>query len=352
MIKETYKVIGLMSGTSLDGLDIAYCEFTKAINWSFKILETTTINYDKKWKSRLQNCMAYNENDLQSLDIDLGVFWGTETQNFIQKNKLKVDFIASHGHTVFHQPDKGITLQIGNAFELSQKTKCNIISDFRSIDVKKGGQGAPLVPIGDKMLFSEFQYCLNLGGISNVSFDNGKANRIAFDISPCNLILNYYANKKGYEFDENGNIAKTGNINNALLDTLNALEYYKLDAPKSLGKENIEQTFLPILENLNITIEDKLNTFVTHIGIQIGKQLKGGKTLITGGGAYNSFLIENIRKNTNTTIVLGNDELISFKEALIFAFLGVLKKREEINILNSYTGAKENSIAGIITHYK
>ena len=338
-----------MSGTSLDGLDIAYCEFSKNEDWSFKIIERTTIDYNDNWKFRLRNCMTLSEPELKTLDFDLGQFWGIETKKFIDKNSLEVDFIASHGHTVFHQPEKGITLQIGDAQELSKQTKSNIISDFRSLDVQKGGQGAPLVPIGDKLLFSEYDYCLNLGGISNVSFDNELGERKAFDISPCNLILNHYANQKELEYDNNGYISKSGKINFELLGLLNQVEYYSKHSPKSLGKENIDNVFIPIIESYNILIEDKLRTFTEHIGFQIGKELKSGKTLITGGGTYNSFLVESIKKNSKSVIVKGNDVLISFKEAMIFAFLGVLRKRDEINILKSYTGARENSSSGIIT---
>lgn len=340
-----------MSGTSLDGLDIAYCEFSKTNKWSFKIIECTTIDYNKEWKKRLKDCMHSSESELEKLDIDLGIFWGQEIDEFITQKNLEVDFISSHGHTVFHQPNKGITVQIGNANEISKITKRTVISDFRTLDVQKGGQGAPLVPNGDLLLFSDYDYCLNLGGISNISFDNDLGNRKAFDISPCNLVLNYYANQKGFEYDNDGDLAKSGKLNTELFEKLNQIEYYQKQSPKSLGKEDIENVFIPLMESYSIPLEDKLRTFVEHIGFQISKELKSGKTLITGGGTYNSFLIEKIEEHSKSVIVIGDSTLISFKEALIFAFLGVLKHRNEINILKSYTGAKEDSSSGKITNY-
>ena len=347
-MKTVYKVIGLMSGTSLDGLDIAYCEFSKTEKWQFKIIESITIEYNKKWKLRLKDCIHFSQSELDELDIDLGKFWGQKVKEFINNKNLEVDFIASHGHTVFHQPEKGITLQIGNAKAISVQTKCTVISDFRTLDVKRGGQGAPLVPIGDKLLFSEYKYCLNLGGISNISFDDENGNRKAFDVLPCNLILNYYANQKNLAYDNNGNLAKSGKLNTKLFDKLNQIEYYRKKTPKSLGKEDIENNFIPLLESFTISLEDKLSTFVEHIGYQIGKELKSGNTLVTGGGAYNSFLVEKISAHSKSTIILGHSALISFKEALIFAFLGVLRSRKEINILKSYTGAFQNSCSGKI----
>lgn len=340
-----------MSGTSLDGLDIAYCEFSKSDKWLFKIVKSKTIKYNKLWKARLRKCMNLSKSDLDLLNVDLGCFWGKEVENFIDNNNLEVDFISSHGHTVFHQPDKGVTVQIGDAKEISKRTKCDVISDFRTLDVSLGGQGAPLVPIGDKLLFPEFDYCLNLGGIANVSFDNDSKERKAFDISPCNLIMNYYASLKGFEFDDNGDIAKLGNINFELLERLNQIEYYQKSTPKSLGKEDIDKLFIPLIESYPISLEDKLRTFVEHIGFQIGNELKYGETLVTGGGAYNSFLISRISYYSNTKIKEADGNLISFKEALIFAFLGVLRSRREDNILKSYTGAKENSSSGVFTNY-
>lgn len=346
---KTYRVIGLMSGTSLDGLDIAYCVFKIENNkWNYSLLDSTTISYSDEWRNRLTNCMSLSPSELDKLSIDLGIFWGKETSDFITQNKLEVDFIASHGHTVFHQPEKGITVQVGDAKEISRICGTTTISDFRTKNVQLGGQGAPLVPIGDKLLFSEFDYCLNLGGISNISFDDLNGERKAFDISPCNLVLNHFANLQGLEYDDNGNIGRKGNIENELLNKLNRVNYYKKVAPKSLGKEDITNDFIPLMDSFDISLEDKMKTFYEHISIQIANEIEEGKCLITGGGSFNVFLIDLIKEKTTAEIILPNEELISFKEALIFAFLGTLRIRNETNILKSYTGAREDSCSGRI----
>ena len=353
MTKNKYHVIGLMSGTSLDGLDIAYCSFHyKNGKWVFEIKDSITINYSEKYEEELRNSMNFTTKNLNILDKNLGEFWGKEINKFIINSNLEVDFICSHGHTIFHQPEKGITLQIGNAYQIANECNLDVISDFRTLDVKLGGQGAPLVPIGDKMLFSDYKYCLNLGGISNVSFDDNRNERRAFDISPCNLILNHYANLLNQEFDNNGDIGKGGSINSTLLSKLNAINYYQRSTPKSLGKEDIVNIFIPTIESFDITIEDKMRTFYEHISIQITSILNDDSTLVTGGGAYNTFLIELIKEKSNSKIIIPSDDLISFKEAMIFAFLGVLKIRNENNILKSYTGASKNSSSGIITRCK
>ena len=247
-----------------------------------------------------------------------------------------------------HQPENGFTLQIGNLPEIAKITNQKVVCNFRVQDVLFGGQGAPLVPIGDKILFSEFDYCLNLGGFSNISYEENKE-RIAFDISPVNTVLNFYANTLGFEYDDKGKISATGNLNSELFEELNQLEFYQKTFPKSLGFEFVKEIILPILENYPISTEDKMRTFTEHIAFQIGKILQNqtGKLLISGGGVYNDFLIERIKKYLPTIeVIIPNEKTIKYKEALIFALLGVLKLRNEINVLASVTGAKQNHSSG------
>jgi len=281
----------------------------------------------------------------------------TIISNFIEKNEIKnLDAVCSHGHTILHQPEKGLTLQIGNLPKIASLTNQTVVCDFRVQDVKLGGQGAPLVPIGDRILFSEFDYCMNLGGFSNVSFEeNGK--RIAFDISPVNTVLNYYANQLGLDYDDKGKISRTGKVNTNLLNELNSLDFYQQKNPKSLGFEFVKKTVVPIIESFNISVEDKLRTFTEHIALQIFLALdcyetnnnKKSQLLVTGGGAYNDFLMERIQYYLpKMKTIIPSAKLLEFKEALIFALLGVLKLRAEVNILSSVTGAKEDHSSGEI----
>ncbi len=338
-----------MSGTSLDGLDIAYCEFEKKKTWQYRIIYAETKKYNHSWKSKLSHAFKKGQSDLKRLDTLYGKFIGKEILKFKKKYKIQADLVASHGHTIFHQPQKKYTLQIGDGASISSVCQWSVVCDFRSGDVALGGQGAPLVPIVDKMLFSGYDLCMNLGGFANISFDNPKGTRIAFDICPVNIVLNELAAKMGKEYDSGGKMAAKGRIHEGLLKELNALHFYKIQPPKSLGREWVEQQFLPVLNSVGISIQDKLRTVVEHIAIQISRAIKWYGTptlLITGGGAYNRFLLKRIGFLTACKIVLPNDKTIQFKEAMAFAFLGVLKKRGEINILKSVTGAKRDSSGG------
>ena len=347
-----YKVIGLMSGTSLDGLDIAYCEFEKNDKWGCKIIKSETIKYNKDWKDRLSSAFTQSKKEIAKTDIEYGKFIGKQVNAFIEKYKLRADFISSHGHTIFHQPEKKITLQIGSGKIISSVCKLPVVCDFRIGDVKLGGQGAPLVPMADKQLFSDYDFCLNLGGIANISFDNKKPERIAFDICPVNIVLNGLAGKLGKEFDKDGRIASKGKINEELLVRLNDLDFYQTKPPKSLGREWIEKEFFPVLDFFSIPVQDKLRTACEHIAIQVSLTVKSSilnpqsSILVTGGGAYNKFLIERLRALSKAKVILPDDKNIKFKEALSFAFLGVLRMRNEINILKSVTGAKRSSSGG------
>jgi anhydro-N-acetylmuramic acid kinase len=352
MFKETYNVIGVMSGTSLDGVDLAHIHFSISNGkWDYTILDCETIGYDPIWLNNLKKAVDFSSEELLKLNEDYTVLLGNFIKSFIDKHHIKnLDAVCSHGHTILHQPQNGITLQIGNLPEIAKITNETVVCDFRVQDVQLGGQGAPLVPIGDRILFTDYDYCLNLGGFSNVSFEeNGK--RIAFDISPVNTVLNYYANQLGLDYDDKGKISKSGKINSDLLNALNALDYYQKSFPKSLGFEFVKTVVLPLMENYAIAIEDKMTTFTEHVGLQTGLALPNsqGKMLITGGGAYNDFLIARMQHYLpNLDLIIPDVKTLEYKEALIFALLGVLKLRGEINVLHSVTGARNDHSSGVV----
>lgn len=353
MNKENYNVIGVMSGTSLDGVDLAHIEFDfKNGIWSFVINEAETVPYSEDWIKKLKEAVDYDENQLTTLNEDYTLLLGSIIRTFIDKHSIaKLDAVCSHGHTILHQPQNGFTLQIGNLSKISSIIKERVVCDFRVQDVKLGGQGAPLVPIGDKILFSNYNYCLNLGGFSNISFEeNGK--RIAFDICPVNTVLNFYANQLGFEYDAGGSIAGKGVIIKPLLDALNSLSFYTMPYPKSLGYEFVKETVLPLIEKYQESAQDKLATFTEHIAVQIADVLKKkeqGELLVTGGGVYNDFLIKRMKALLpETKITIPDDKTIQFKEALIFALLGVLKLRGDVNVLSSVTGASKDHSSGVV----
>jgi anhydro-N-acetylmuramic acid kinase len=352
MFKETYTVIGVMSGTSLDGIDLARINFTiKNEKWSYEILESETVSYSNDWLNKLKVAVGFSSEELLKLNEDYTDHLGNVINSFIGKYKISnLDAVCSHGHTILHQPQNGFTLQIGNLPKIAEIINQKVVCDFRVQDVQLGGQGAPLVPIGDRILFSEYDYCLNLGGFSNISFESNNK-RIAFDISPVNTVLNFYANKLGLDYDDKGKISSSGKVNLELINELNALGYYKKLFPKSLGFEFVKEIVLPLIENYSISIEDKMHTFTEHIAYQtsIALPIKSGKILITGGGAYNDFLIERMQFHLpNIEIIIPDNKTLEFKEALIFALLGVLKLRNEINVLSSVTGAKTDHSSGNI----
>ncbi len=344
-----FKVIGLMSGSSLDGVDIAYVNFSHDNKkWFFQIVEAGTIPYTDEWKEKLSGAFNKSEAELKELDIEYGKYLGTITKKFIKKYEFDPKLIASHGHTIFHMPEKGYTLQIGNGQEIADITGIMTINDFRTEDVMKGGQGAPLVPIGDRHLFAEFPICLNIGGIANVSYEND-GQRIAYDICMANQMLNYLANKLGYDYDNNGNFARQGTVSQEMLNILNDNPYYDKEAPKSLGREFFEEHQHKIIDGSELSAKDLLATATEHIAYQIVRateHLECSKMLITGGGAKNNYLIERIRKMSKHEIVIPDTMIIDYKEALIFAFLGALKTEGRINVLSSVTGASSDSSSG------
>ncbi|WP_411768706.1 anhydro-N-acetylmuramic acid kinase [Winogradskyella sp. A3E31] len=350
MSKSKYQVIGVMSGTSLDGIDIIFAEFEYNGSWSYIIKEAETKPYTDYWRSLLSNLTSKSSSKLQQIDEDYSIYLGSVIKEFIDENKIKsLDFVTSHGHTALHQPEKNLTYQIGNLQVLSDILGVKVICDFRKADVELGGQGAPLVPIGDQLLFSDYEFCLNLGGFANISY-NTKTDRIAYDICPVNIVLNRLVSELEVEYDKGGRIAKRGSIDESLLSELNALNYYSLEPPKSLGLEWVEEHVFSVLKNYNLAIEDKLRTFVEHIALQISKVIstEHKKVLVTGGGAYNDFLISRITHHSKSEICIPDSSLVEFKEALIFAFLGILKDRNETNCLSSVTGALKDHSSGNI----
>ena len=347
----TFRALGLMSGTSLDGLDICCVSFekTEGEKWSFEIENAETILYSEDWEFKLRNSIQLHSEELLALNSDYGFYLGEKTKNFIENYSVKnIDLIASHGHTVFHQPQRKFTLQIGDGRAIKLTTKKPVIYDFRSQDVLMGGNGAPLVPIGDELLFSQYDACLNLGGFSNISLQKNHQ-RIAFDISPVNVVLNYFAEKLGKNYDENGDFARNGDINFKILEQLNALTFYQKSAPKSLGVEFVNSEIFPLLKDE--IPENIIATFTEHIAEQIAKVFNDNQlktVLVTGGGTFNTYLLEKIRGKSQTKLIVPDENIINFKEALIFAFMGVLRLRNEVNVLCSATGSSENHCSGIL----
>lgn len=353
---RSYVVVGMMSGTSLDGLDIAGVKFTFDKNWDYKVLHCETIPYNKEWQERLTNAVELSGFDLKLLDIEYGRFLGQCARHFIDQNQIQAELIASHGHTIFHQPESGITLQIGDGYHIFKATGVKTVCDLRSMDVAFGGQGAPLVPLGDLQLFSRFHFCLNLGGFSNISYTNAAGSRIAYDVCPVNNVLNYAASLLGHAYDKNGEIARKGSLLPDLFDELENLPYYRKPPPKSLGIEWVNDHVFPLIADRSP--KDVLHTFCHHIATRISEACivsrvnEGGipEMLTTGGGAHNAFLMELIKEKTRGRIhvVVPDRNTVDFKEAIVFAFLGLLKVIGQSNCLRTVTGAETDCSGGLV----
>ncbi|MBN2612750.1 MAG: anhydro-N-acetylmuramic acid kinase [Bacteroidales bacterium] len=348
---EQYKVVGVMSGTSLDGLDLAFCMFKKKPEgWVFELKEAETIEYDKEMSGYLSEAFNFNGPELIDKHAVYGRYIGFEINKFLKRHNLKAGLVASHGHTVFHQPGRGWTFQLGSGAHIAAATGLDTVSDFRLLDTAYGGQGAPLVPVGDELLFNQYDFCLNFGGFSNISFKD-KGQRIAFDICPVNIFINQWMNKAGKPFDDKGQTGATGLINAQLLNKLNGIVYYKEQHPKSLGREWFEDVFMKVVLSFDDSFENILRTVYEHIAIQVANTLnrkKEGNVFLTGGGAFNDFLVSLITAKTAVRIVIPDAMLVKYKEALIFGFLGVLRYRNEINCFASVTGALSDTSSGTI----
>lgn len=369
-----YNVIGLMSGSSLDGLDIAFVEFSEtAGKWIYKIHCAACIQYDDKLIGKLKKAVDLPAFDYQLLHIEYGRFLGEKVNEFIHEFNLqhKVNLIASHGHTTFHFPEKRMTHQLGDGAAIAAITQLPVVSDLRAMDVAFGGQGAPIVPMGEKLLFPDYHYFLNIGGIANVSinskatmpiaigkdFNSDKNEIIAFDICAANRVLNMLASEKKLNYDEDGKLAAEGKVDEELLRKLNALEYFSVQPPKSLANSFGTDIIFPLIKEFNLSTQDALRTYVEHIAIQTKNAFAHyfsnilQSIMITGGGAFNKFLIERMDahlQEINFEVFVPESEVVNYKEALIMALLGTLRWREQYTVLSSVTGASRNSIGGAL----
>ncbi len=351
MQAKSIYAVGVMSGTSQDGLDMCLAKFEKTpIQWDFEIIKAVTVEYTDQTKNDLNRCKDFSGEQLWKFHCDYGKWIGQMVAHFTHELDLPIELIGSHGHTVFHNPSAAYTLQIGHGAYIAAETGIPCICDFRSGDVARGGQGAPLVPIGDSLLFPHYDFCLNLGGIANISFQrNGQ--RIAYDICPANMALNHLANRWGLPMDSDGHLGRKGAVNEQLIETLNRLNYYSQKGAKSLGREWFEQEFIPIINTTKLNNEDILRTIYEHVADQIAQSTQekpNSSMLVTGGGAKNSFLMELISKKCGGNVMIPSTDIVDFKEALIFAFLAVLYKTQTISSLSSVTGASTDSIGGCL----
>lgn len=338
-----------MSGTSLDGIDVAQIHFTKNDQWHFEIVNAETIPYPNDWKKKLEGAINFDQKSLEELNEGYTGYLAEIILGFIKKHDItNLDAVCSHGHTIKHEPENKYTLQIGNLHQLASLLNIKVVCDFRVQDVALGGQGAPLVPVGDELLFPEYDYCLNLGGFANISTVK-EGERIAYDICPVNIVLNKLTEKIGFPYDDDGKIASSGSLIPELLKRLNALPFYTKLPPKSLGLEWVTATIFPMLENSGYKTENLLSTFTEHIAVQLAENFReGASVLATGGGTFNSYLLKRLVHHRKIKIVIPSKEVIEYKEALIFGLLGVLKLRGEINCLKSVTGAIKDHSSGII----
>ena len=356
-----YRAIGIMSGSSLDGLDIAFVEFQEnAGKWQYEILEAACYGYTEEWAGRLKNATSLTALDYQLLHTDYGHYIGQQVNRFIGEFNLhyKVSLIASHGHTTFHLPSKKMTAQLGDGAAIAAETELPVVSDLRAMDLALGGQGAPIVPIGEKLLFGPYNYFLNLGGIANISFNHDRY--IAFDICPANRVLNLLSMQEGKPFDEGGNMAASGKKNEELLDLLNQLDYYKRPYPKSLANDFGTDIVFPIIQKNGLNTADALRTYVEHVAQQIEKSIRqlhspgqtnNARLLATGGGAHNRFLVSKLQEKLQPSgieVVVPDARLIDYKEAVVMALIGVLRWRQEYNVFSSVTGASRDSIGGAL----
>lgn len=349
MQQKNYNVIGVMSGTSLDGIDLAYVKISQDINYRAHIHTAQTVAYDKHWQQMLAAAHTLPQKKLQDLNEQYTQLLASVIKNFINTHHISnIDAICSHGHTVLHQPHNGFTLQLGNLPKIAKLVGHKVVCDFRVQDVNLGGQGAPLVPVGDQLLFPQYEYCLNLGGFANVSLQR-ENKRVAYDICAVNTVLNRYAQQLGRAYDDKGAFAKAGTIHPKLLAQINALPFFAKLPPKSLGIEWVHERIVPIIESYNLAPKDVIATFTEHVVLMLRDEFKeGSRVLVTGGGAYNEYLLERLRIDTTIQYVLPDPLLIEYKEALIFALLGILKMQGKVNTLSSVTGAQKNHSAGEI----
>jgi len=359
-----YRAIGVMSGSSLDGLDIAFGEFQEnAGKWAYEIKEADCYTYTDAWIKKLKTATALSALDYQLLHVAYGHYIGQQVNKFVDEKKLnyQVAIISSHGHTTFHFPPKKMTAQLGDGAAIASETQLPVVSDLRSLDLAFGGQGAPIVPIGEKLLLGDHDYFLNLGGIANISIKGERY--VAFDVCAANRVLNMLAAEVGKNYDDGGRLARKGKVDQRLLSILNGLDYYKQSFPKSLANEFGTDIVYPMIRRSGIDINDALRTYVEHIVFEISEAVHNAQRsiftglnaqrsmLVTGGGAFNDFVIEQLKEKLeqlNVSVVVPDENLIKYKEAMIMAFMGVLRWRQEYNVLSSVTGATRDTIGGAL----
>ena len=357
-----YRALGIMSGSSLDGLDLAAVEFHEnAGNWKYRFIATACYPYSPEWGEKLRTAIELTAVDYLLLHSAYGHYLGEQVKTFIKEQSLEynISLISSHGHTSFHMPGRGMTAQLGEGAGIAAETRLPVVTDLRAMDVAEGGQGAPIVPIGEKYLFPGYDYFLNIGGIANISLN--AENYIAFDVCPANRVLNMLAAKEGKEYDEGGRLAASGELIQGLLDKLNALDYYHKPHPKSLANDFGTELVYGMIRDWGCKNADALRTYAEHIAVQVSRSISQagraenkvgrGKLLVTGGGAFNQFLIERLTEllgSQKIELVVGDEQLVNFKEALVMAFIGILRWRQEYNVLSSVTGAKKDSIGGAL----
>lgn len=357
-----YRVIGIMSGSSLDGLDMAFIEFEESRNkWSFEIKAVSCKPYNEEWLNKLQQATSLSAYDYLLLHTAYGKYIGEQVNEFIEEFGLhhKVQLIASHGHTTFHAPSLAMTAQLGDGAAIAAATEINVVSDLRAMDVAFNGQGAPIVPVGEKLLFNDYSFYLNLGGIANLSYKSNQ-DHIAFDVCPANRVMNMLANTLGKEYDEGGSIAASGKVYTPLLTRLNQLSYYSLPYPKSLANDFGTDVVFPLVQAFDISIEDKLRTYTEHVVMQIvysiqklspNTGIQNIRLLVTGGATFNTFLVNRLSqalKSLAIEVIVPDATIINYKEALVMGLIGVLRWREEYNVLHSVTGARRSSIGGSV----
>jgi anhydro-N-acetylmuramic acid kinase len=346
-----YKAVGLMSGTSGDGLDVALCRFgLEKGKWHYLIDFATTIPFPEDISQLLSNAHRLPGKELVRCDATFGAWCGEVVRMICRQQNFIPVFIASHGHTIFHEPKEGVCLQIGHAGNLAFQAGYPVVNDFRSADIAMGGEGAPLVPMGDHLLFPEFDYCLNIGGIANISFMK-ENHRVAWDIVPVNMVLNRLAQKLNLPFDHHGLLAASGSLIPDLLSSLDNIPFYHAPFPKSLAREWVEREIFPLLDRSD-SVPDLLYTYTLHAARKISEAIQGErnkKVLVTGGGAWNRYLLQQLSSRTESEIVLPEKSIIDFKESMIFAFLGLLRWLEINNVLKSVTGASADHCAGSVT---
>jgi anhydro-N-acetylmuramic acid kinase len=366
-----YRAIGVMSGSSLDGLDLACVEFEETGGkWTYRVMAASCRPYPAEWEKRLREAVQLNARDYLLLDSDYGHYIGREINAFIEAQGLafQAGLVASHGHTSFHMPPR-MTGQLGNGAAIAAETGLPVVSDLRAMDLAFGGQGAPIVPMGEKWLMGDYAYFLNIGGIANISH-NGAGSYTAFDVCPANRVLNMLAAHAGQPYDADGQMAAAGTIDPALLQQLNNMDYYGQPYPKSLANDFGTDVLYPLImdkirnrENGEQALRDAMRTYVEHIAQQVRRALVmilaangethagGVRMLLSGGGAFHTLLVSRIQallEPLGVETVVAEPDLCNYKEAIIMAFLGVLRWREEPTVLSSVTGARVSSIGGAL----